>query len=449
MTSVREIINVISNFKCKIDRIELTFSGILQKKEEKIVLNAIFPIEEYKKMELNCELVIIGKIYDNETTLMGCRIQTASYTIENNSMSLFIIPKEIIVGKCFCSMPVVTRITISTSGLNYMFGSLSLLKPNFVFTKENSSVLNYSFPEPINADDKYGAIKLYQKFDTQLSVNVYTYSITSVIEYSFTKPLVLEDAVMKISVARSLFSFFGNGYIPFGDITFEDDVEKTKYVLYLNYKENIPVVDEPFLITTSMFSGQFQNVWELWLNLYESANPIPRLFYEIICNRSTGINSYLNLSQAIEVYSNTYRNIEANAIAKSDKNNKSKGKNTKLKHRYQDILYTYNSVLKLDEADIENYAHGFSNIRNYYTHYNHGTYVEPSYDELLSAIHILRFILLTIVYTSVGISVDNILECRKIAFFRELDIDASKILKYSKKKRCSFNGNNIEETAKR
>lgn len=420
MTSVREIINVISNFKCKIDRIELTFSGILQEKEEKIVLNAIFPIEEYKKMELNCELVIIGKIYDNETTLMGCRIQTASYTIENNSMSLFIIPKEIIVGKCFCSMPVVTRITISTSGLNYMFGSLSLLKPNFVFTKENSSVLNYSFPELINADDKYGAIKLYQKFDTQLSVNVYTYSITSVIEYSFTKPLVLED-----------------------------DVEKTKYVLYLNYKENIPVVDEPFLITTSMFSGQFQNVWELWLNLYESANPIPRLFYEIICNRSTGINSYLNLSQAIEVYSNTYRNIEANAIAKSDKNNKSKGKNTKLKHRYQDILYTYNSVLKLDEADIENYAHGFSNIRNYYTHYNHGTYVEPSYDELLSAIHILRFILLTIVYTSVGISVDNILECRKIAFFRELDIDASKILKYSKKKRCSFNGNNIEETAKR
>ena len=71
-------------------------------------------------------------------------------------------------------------------------------------------------------------------------------------------------------------------------------MEKTKYVLYLNYKENIPVVDEPFLITTSMFSGQFQNVWELWLNPYESANPIP----------------------------------------KSDKNNKSKGKNTKLKHRY-------------------------------------------------------------------------------------------------------------------
>lgn len=97
-------------------------------------------------------------------------------------------------------------------------------------------------------------------------------------------------------------------------------------MLYLNYKENIPVVDEPFLITTSMFSGQFQNVWELWLNLYESANPIPRLFYEIICNRSTGINSYLNLSQAIEVYSNTYRNIEANAIAKSDKITRVKGK---------------------------------------------------------------------------------------------------------------------------
>lgn len=72
-------------------------------------------------------------------------------------------------------------------------------------------------------------------------------------------------------------------------------------------------------------------------------------------------------------------------------------------------------------------------MRNYYTHYNSRKYVEPSYDELFSAIHILRFILLTIVYTAVGITVDNIIECKKRAIFNKLDIDASKILNYSKK----------------
>ena len=71
------------------------------------------------------------------------------------------------------------------------------------------------------------------------------------------------------------------------------------------------------------------------------------------------------MSQAIEVYSNTYRKTEARAIAKSDQKNTTKGKNTKLKHVYQDILVAYNSTLELTESNIENYAQGFSNIRNY------------------------------------------------------------------------------------
>ena len=73
-------------------------------------------------------------------------------------------------------------------------------------------------------------------------------------------------------------------------------------------------------------------------------------------------------------------------------------------------------------------------MRNYYTHYNSGKYIEPSYDELFSAIHILRFVLLTIVYSSVGISVDNILECKKKTIFTKFDMDARRVLNYSKKK---------------
>ena len=301
MLSIKKILNTISNFRCEIDGKEIIFPGTLQEKEENIILITMFPIEGYRKIGLYDEFVVTGKISGTEITLMGCHIQSASYTIENNDISLFIVPNEIIVGKCFYSMPMAKRIIVSTSDLNYMFAGLSPLESNYNFTKENPSVLNYTFPKLINAKDKYGEIELYQTFDAKCSIDVYEYSIISVIEYSFTKSMPLMDAVAKIAAARSLFSFFGNGYVAFGSITFEDDMEETKYILHLNCKEKVPAVNEPFLITTSMFGNQFQKVWESWLNLYESASPIPTLFYEIVCNRSTRINYYLNLSQAIEV----------------------------------------------------------------------------------------------------------------------------------------------------
>ena len=89
-----------------------------------------------------------------------------------------------------------------------MFAGLSPLESNYNFTKENPSVLNYTFPKLINAKDKYGEIELYQTFGAKCSIDVYEYSIISVIEYSFTKSMPLMDAVAKIAAARSLFSFF-------------------------------------------------------------------------------------------------------------------------------------------------------------------------------------------------------------------------------------------------
>ena len=433
MVFVKDLLNKISDFKCEVDSKEIVFYGILQEENGNIILNAKFPMEQYRKIAIDAELVVLGNVSGKKTTLIGCHIKSASFSMEDDYISIFIIPNEIIVGGCFSSTPMAKKIIVSTTDLNYMFSGESPLNPNVDFSKENSSVLNYTFPKPIIAKDKYGKIKLYQTFGTQWSVNSYTHNIISVIEYSFTVPMPFMDAVAKTSAARSLFTFFGNGYIPFGEITFEVDADENEYGLWLNYKEDIPTVNMPFLIRTSALENQFQKIWESWLALYESANPIPTLFYEIVCNRSTRINSFLNLSQAIEVYSNAFRNVEAKEIAKNDPNNKSKGKNIKLKHRYQDILSTYNGALELIESNIEDYAQGFSNMRNYYTHYNSRKYVEPTYDEMFSAIHILRFVLLTIVYTAVGISLDCILECKRSIIFSRFDNDADIILKYSKK----------------
>lgn len=434
MPSIEDLLNKISDFKCMVDGREIVFSGILQKENGDIILNARFPLAEYRKIGNDSDIVVLGEVAGGKATLLGCYIKSASWVMEKNDISIYAIPSEIIVGACFFSTPMAKRISVSTSDLNYMFSGASPLKPNVCISTDNSSVLNFTFPKPITASDKYGKLHIYQTFGTQWAADFYKYNFISIIDYSFTDPLPVMKAVAQVSAVRNLFSFFGNGYISLGDITFEIDGDENVYGLWLNHRENIPAVHEPFLVGTSAFENQFQNVWDAWLILYESANPIPRLFYEIICNRSTNVNGFLNLSQAIEVYSNVFRYDKAKKLTESK--GKIKNKNEiPLKFIYQDILSEYSGILGLNEKKIPDYAKGLSNMRNYFTHYNSQKYVEPTYDELIAATHILRFIVLTIVYTAVGIPLECVLECKKRVIFSSLDDDVDVISLYSQKKK--------------
>ena len=432
MPSIDDLLNKISDFKCVVDGKEIVFPGILQKENGDIILNARLPLEEYRNINNDSDIVVLGEVSGGKVTLVGCYIKSASYTIGNKNISIYAVPNEIIVGGCISSTPMAKSISISTSDLNYMFSGASPLKPNVCISTDNSSVLNFTFPEPIAASDKYGKIQIYQTFGTQWAADFYKYNIISIIDYSFTDPLPVMKAVAKVSAARNLFSFFGNGYISLGDITFKVEGDENIYGLWLNHREDIPAVNEPFLIGSAAFENQFQKVWDAWLDLYETANPIPSLVYEIICNRSTRINKFLNLSQAIEVYSNAFRYDKAKKLAESNGISK---KETPLRYIYQDILSEYSDVLGLDASNISDYAKGFSNMRNYFTHYNSEKYVEPTYDELFAARHILRFVLLAIVYTAVGIPSDCILECKSRVIFSRFSNDADIIVKYSKKKK--------------
>ena len=348
MPSIEDLLNKISDFKCMVAGKEIVFPGILQKENGDVILNAKFPLAEYRKIGNDSDIVVLGEVAGGKATLLGCYIKSASWVMGKNDISIYVIPNEIIVGACFFSTPMAKRISVSTSDLNYMFSGASPLKPNVCISTDNSSVLNFTFPEPIAASDKYGKIQIYQTFGTQWTADFYKYDIISIIDYSFTDPLPVMKAVAKVSAVRNLFSFFGNGYISLGDITFEIDGDENVYGLWLNNRENVPAVHEPFLIGTSAFGDQFQKVWDAWLGLYESANPIPRLFYEIICNRSTNVNGFLNLSQAIEVYSNVFRYDKAKKLTESK--GKIKNKNEiPLKFIYQDILSEYSGILGLNE----------------------------------------------------------------------------------------------------
>ena len=164
MIAKNDVLNRISNFNCTIDVEKIKFPGILQEVNGNIVLNAMVSVDQYQKMLSNADFNILGSIFGKEATLIGCHIHSMSGSMGSNDVSLLIIPNEISVGKCFASIPMVKRITLSTPDLNYMFAGTSPLEPNWNIAKENPSVLNFTYPKPIRAQDKYGEIELYQKY---------------------------------------------------------------------------------------------------------------------------------------------------------------------------------------------------------------------------------------------------------------------------------------------
>jgi hypothetical protein len=188
----------------------------------------------------------------------------------------------------------------------------------------------------------------------------------------------------------------------------------------MNYKEDIDVVKRPFLISTKEIKDNFGDIWNNWSEFYTSTKYIADLFYEIICNRSTRINRFLNLTQALEIYSSYYRDDQARNLAKENGFS-----NTPFKFRIEDIFRALNSIFKLDSIKLRKLSVNISNMRHFFTHYNRHKYTEPSIHQIFAATRVLRFALLALVYKTIGIS-DSIIEnCMKRNEYKYLyqDID--------------------------
>lgn len=439
MNSINDILDQIGDFQCMISGKTISITGILNKSNGVVLLHGnIVHKGKIKEIDDNTPLHIWGNVNSTPVTLLNGYIKSTIWNSLNvDSLSIVINPYEIIIGSSYsnCSNEIkVTQISASITALNYMFASKPL-EHSFCIPQINSAVLNYTYHKPIIANDKFGKIQIYQTFNQKWSTNTITHNIIPVIEYTFKEPMVITEAVARIAAARNLFSFFANYYLPLENIKFSDKRNENEespvlceFTLYLNHDDNTIIPKERFLIMTDVFEDIFQSIWEKWLDVYEKAEPIFILFYEIICDRSTGINRFLNLSQAIEVYSCRYRESDANNI-------KSKNKDTKiyLKHRIEDILVMLNFSLNLNNDDIESVAHALADIRNYFTHYNIN-HIKPTYEEVLAAGYILRFVLLGIIYNLLGIDSKYINNCRKRSYFGNLDICFKTVLDYRNKK---------------
>lgn len=431
MDKLEDVLNSIGDFTTHIADNTISFSGVLYKEENDVILKCRFPFEWYESIDpYNLSMQIYGKVNGVEVTLLGVALKNGIYHSNEEYMSVIFDPSEIVIGKCYTEEPQIDQITISITisnpDFNGMFSS-SPLQPNSSFSKESTALTEYTYSPSIKAVDRYGCLTLDQTFGEKWGRDVISYNITTVASYNFETPIGLSEAISRIAAAKNLFSFFANHYLTFGTISFlsaeeKESLQLSPYILYLNHEEIISFSKRPFMITSKEFESNFQTIWAKWLDMYTEVEPVVALFYEIICNRSTRTNRFLNLAQAIEVYSYRYREDDAKKVARARLGTKeSKEPPVHLNHRLEDVFSIVSASLGINDNRLPALSKSIADMRNFFTHYNAKKYIEPSYQEILAGGHILEFVLLAIIYRHIGISEEDIKACKRMAEFQRFD----------------------------
>lgn len=434
MHNISEIVGRIGDFYFAIESQVFEITGVLEDLNGRIKLNARITEEILRKIMSYSEYQIWGTIDGISVTLLGCYVfpscRCGKSTVFAN---LLAEPSEIIIGRSCSGDLNITKISASISALNYMLPRMPF-KQTVTPSKEAITIESILDWKEISACDEYGKVSFKAGLSCNDSWEKVEYISVPRIEYDFFEPTAVRKAISKIASVRNLFSFFADCYLPLENVEFADEETRRSesgHVLfdcriYLNNVENIDSPKGPFLIGTECFSHNFDQVWNNWLRFYNESKVIPTLFYEIICNRSTHINRFLNLAQSLELYSRYCR--EKNAWELAIQNGYSH-RNLSLKFRVEDILLYLAEYLEIGHEKIPSLAKKVSDFRNYFTHYDRTRQSEPSFYEVSCANIILRYILLVIVYKTVGIEKQYILDCRHRSEYSDLKENISVILK--------------------
>lgn len=428
MKEIKDILNIVCDFKYD-ESSSVFLTGLLTMQDEEVVFKCRSDKAKLKELKEKVTITLCGEVDGTEVTLVSAMLRSYSASGFNNTdyCQLIYNPSEIIIGRKFWKKVFVKSICARMNELNHM----SIENPLRVihsFSKQNPAVVDYTYPTELVAEDDDGAISLSKTFGIGWGRDKIEFPLIPEVKYEFKTPVELMSAVAKIACARNLFTFFADYYIAIGECSFscdDSDDEFTEYKLYFNSKEKITREERPFIISANKFSSNYDIIWKNWCDFYKKNLYIPTLFYEIICHRSTRFNSFLNLAQALEIYSTQYRNAEAKKRAKADNCNR---KEIPLKYRMEDLLNYHNYCFGLSEEEIKEFAKNISNHRNFLTHYNIKRYREPSFQEVSSSGRVLRFLLLATIYKIVGIDEANIKEGKRFFSYGSIDRDIGVVL---------------------
>ena len=420
---LNELLNCIGDFTVLLEGKEISVTGVLKKRGEDIVLECRAAANTLPLARTNDEFLAYGTVQRKEITLIRCAVIACSLiSPEFDAGQIIIQPCEIVAGMSAKEPIHVSSIKTTIEELNWMFSDKAVQEN--CLSPENSALLNFTFPQNITAKDADDIITIGRDLHFSSENEFYTIHVCPYVSFGFQVAIPLPAAITKIASVRNLLSFFADDYLPLGNISFTTPDTNESCSLFLNYKDKAKTADKPFLISTSVFANDFQNIYHKWSNFCCENRPIVDLFYGIVTNHSKGSNRFLNLCQCIEIFSRCFRNKEANTIRKKDINNPSK---IYLKHRLKDILLDTKDILGITEEQCDILAKKISDARNYYTHYDKKK-ISPSFQCISSANIALHFIILSEIYKLLGINQNAITNCSKWREYSALKKQVENIL---------------------
>lgn len=270
----------------------------------------------------------------------------------------------------------ISSISVSFPELNYFFTS----RINHVF--DDGYILKeeiLDFEPIVYSKDKLLSISS----GTKVSSNTINFNLESVYttNFKFDTEESLEFSLKQISIFRLLLIFISDSFIPLPSELIvhskNHEIEKkhSNITIWLNdNRQRYPIREnKPFLINYEDIKDSFGKIWLSWFDFYEQPlnSPMIELIYQIISNQSIGLNRFLNICQALEVYSNQYRGQECKKLLRDYR---SKGliedKRVTLQIRIADLFILHNDIFPYNENEILNLSTDIADLRNYYTHYN-------------------------------------------------------------------------------
>lgn len=251
-------------------------------------------------------------------------------------------------------------------------------------------------------------------------------------KFIFPNKISIKEARMHIAQFRMLLSMLKLHYLDIDGIELyvnwnESDKNfcpENVFQYYLNYMPERIAEQWPvpfFCLQYDDLAGIFTEILNNWFCFQETAEPIVEMFYQILINKSHDINLFLNLVQAMEVFSNRFREKEVKQLlskypresqpcsytggeCKNPRNN-----GPALWHRVFDLFNYAKDCFKFDTPAIEKIARWIRDTRHYYTHYD--TYKKEAltqYEKRARINRLMQYLLTILIYNKLGIEMDLI-----------------------------------------
>lgn len=396
------ILNQIGKFQFKIENkgfIDETI-GMLLKKDDvyQIELNCENSIaKEILTLQIN-RLQVIGNI--NNAAISCCDSYIKEIKINSQTSKIVVIPNEILLGIASYSDKYTSKIEATFPSLIKMFSRHPV---TFGDEQDNKTILKYNADKKIVAKDDKLRIELYQDISISANIEKIVIKFIPMLVCKFHNSVSIKEAIESLFSVCNLISFFADRKITFKDVFIEIDNEEQKVECYLtlNYYKRVDDEMRPFYIVTHDIENCFQNIWQNWVQFKIDSEEIINLFYDIISDHCGSISCFLSLTRALEIYSRTYRDKEAQAAREKFIE---QGKSIQLAHRLYDLIEKEKEILEIGASPIRTVALNLSDARNYYNHYNKTKYNVPTNNFIVSSNNFLRALLLTLIYERLGIN---------------------------------------------